>query len=139
MELIAFIVPAGKYIPFPTGTHNGYVAIPPEHPCYCKGYDEEPLCDMEVHGGITLSEPVISKERTFMSGSPISPEYIGKRTLLLDIAEYITEGKYIPDDWWILGFDTCHHGDNEVVWNRENVVRETLRLKEQLEKIANPN
>lgn len=138
MELIAFIVPTSKHTPFPTGTHNGYVAIPPKHPCYCKGYDEEPLCDIEVHGGITLSEPVVVGSQTFMSGSPIRPEYIGKRTLLLDNAEYITVGKCIPDDWWILGFDTCHLGDNEVKWNRDNVIRETLRFKEQLEKIANP-
>ena len=31
---------------------NGYVALPPEHPCYGKAYDD---IDVEVHGGLTFA------------------------------------------------------------------------------------
>ncbi len=124
---------------FAHGTHNGYVAVPPEHPCYRGDYYEKPICDLDVHGGITYSEPVCYEETSFMSQRRVKPEYIGTRSALLDTAEYLTEEKDIPDDWWILGFDTCHFGDDEMIWNRPNVASETLRLKEQLEELANIN
>lgn len=40
----------------------------------------------------------------------------------------------IPDDWFILGFDTIHWGDNKENWNEERVKQETLDLAKQLEK-----
>ncbi len=138
MKLIAFIAPAPDGM-FAHGTHNGYVAVPPEHPCYRGDYCEKPICDLDVHGGITYSEPVCYEETSFMSQRRVKPEYIGTRSALLDTAEYLTEEKDIPDDWWILGFDTCHFGDDEMIWNRPNVASETLRLKEQLEELANIN
>lgn len=132
MKLIAFILPA-PFFSAAFGTHNGYVAIPPEHPCYGHGYSESPIVDLDVHGGITYSEPVLLGEVTFMGKFPVNPAYIGTRALLLDKAEYITEEKYIPDDWWILGFDTCHYFDAD--WDKERVIEETLKLKKQLEEL----
>lgn len=134
MKLIAFIAPAPVAI-FAHGTHNGYVAVPPEHPCFRGNYYEQPVCGLDVHGGITFSEPVCAEENTFMSKRKFKPECIGMRHPLLKEAEYLTEEKDIPDDWWILGFDTCHLGDDEMIWNRPNVASETLRLKEQLEEL----
>lgn len=135
MKLIAFIAPTPVF-PLAHGTHNGYVAIPPEHPCYRGDYFKEPVCDLDVHGGITFSEPVCNEEKTFMSKRAYKPECIGKRTPILDDVEYITEDKDIPDNYWILGFDTCHHCDNSRKWNRERVIEETLNLKKQLEELT---
>lgn len=115
------------------GYANGYVAIPPEHPCYRKGYLESPIDEIPVHGGITFSRPVCYEGKTFMSKRKIKPEYIGTRSLLFEDAEYISNNKEIPDNWWILGFDTCHFCDNPANWTRENVIAETLKLKKHLE------
>jgi hypothetical protein len=135
MKLIAFITPTPATM-FSHGTHNGYVAVPPEHPLHGKDMFDEAVDDaLDVHGGITLSDAVIMPSEN--NGIKVNPKYVGKRHPLLNRAEYLTEEKDIPDDWWILGFDTCHYGDNEMIWNRPNVASETLHLKEQLEKLAN--
>lgn len=139
-ELIAFVNAQhnkernDRKLPFLTaGYANGYVAIPPEHPCYRKRYTDKVFDRISVHGGISLSEPVCYEEETFMSKRQIKPEYVGTRSYLFEHAEYITENKDVPDDWWILGFDTCHCCDNLASWTRENVVTETMKLKKQLE------
>lgn len=134
MKLIAFIAPTPAMM-FSHGTHNGYVAVPPEHPLYGKDMFDDAIDALDVHGGITLSDAVIMPSED--NDIKINPKYVGKRHPLLDRAEYLTEEKNIPDDWWILGFDTCHYGDNEMIWNRPNVVSETLHLKEQLEELEN--
>lgn len=64
-----------------------------------------------------------------MSQREYKPEFIGKRNLLLGDVEYITANNDIPDDWWILGFDTCHWNDNSLNWNKEQVIEETFNLK----------
>lgn len=115
------------------GDYNGYVAIPPGNKYYGKSYGEITL-DIDVHGGLTYSEPVILGEKTFVAGIPISPEYIGKRNYILEDAEYITDNTEIGDDWWIFGFDTMHHGDTPEKWDREAVVKETMKLMKQLTK-----
>lgn len=133
MRLIAFIVPAPPST-FPRGTHNGCVAVPPEHPMHGEHMDDDACLALRVHGGITLSESVIlPAERR---GRMVKPEFIGKRIPALDGAEYLTGDKDIPDDWWIFGFDTCHFSDNATNWNRHNVISETLHLKKQLEALA---
>lgn len=68
-----------------------------------------------------------------MSKRKINTKYIGARSYLLEDAEYITNNNNIPNDWWILGFDTFHYGDTPLNWTRENVIAETLHLKTQLE------
>lgn len=72
-----------------------------------------------------------------MSKRKLKPECVGMKMPLLNAVEYLTEEKDIPDDWWILGFDTCHFGDDEMIWDRPNVERETLSLKKQLEELTN--
>ena len=134
MKLIAFIAPAPAMM-FSHGTHNGYVAVPPEHPLHGKDMLDDAVGALDVHGGITLSDAVIMPSED--NGIKINPKYLGKRHPLLNRAEYLTEEKDIPDDWWILGFDTCHFSDNARTWNRSNVASETLHLKEQLEELEN--
>lgn len=121
-------------MPFSHGTHNGYVAVPPGHPCHGVSYFDEPVSGLEVHGGITFSEPVIYPEK--IHGIEINPEAVGKRNEVLGKAEYITDKKDIPDDWWIFGFDTCHYGDDSENWCMERVVDETMKLKDELEKLT---
>ena len=39
-------------------------------------------------------------------------------------------------DYWTLGFDTKHAGDNAEKWNKENTLKETKAFVEQLMKIG---
>lgn len=41
-------------------------------------------------------------------------------------------GVNAPQDWWVLGFDTRHFGDNQENWSKEAVEAETKRLFCQL-------
>lgn len=139
-ELIAFINAHHnkemneRNLPFiMAGYANGYVVVPPGHPCHRKRYTDEIFDNIRIHGGITLSEPVCYEDESFMSKSRIKPEYIGTRSALFDDAEYLAENSDVPDDWWILGFDTCHYGDNPAKWTRNAVITETQNLKKQLE------
>ena len=36
---------------------------------------------------------------------------------------------------WVVGFDTAHFNDNPVSWPKLRVERETIRLRDQLEKL----
>lgn len=53
----------------------------------------------------------------------------------VDVHGGITYGDADGEDWKV-GFDTAHSGDTSVNWPRERVEEETLRLKEQLERLA---
>lgn len=99
----------GAYTFLEGGYANGYVAIPPGHPCYNKHYDE---IDVEVHGGLTFSHDANSLI------------VLGRHP------EVLTEDF---KDYWIVGFDTRHYEDSRDRWPKEAVEKETLRLKEQLE------
>lgn len=102
------------------GYANGYVAVPPEHPYHGKNYDDVPA---EIHGDLTFDAS--AKEiNNAISGNWRNLEFIG-------------EEKELPDDYWVFGFDTLHCYDNITNWPRERCVEETLRLKEQLEELAN--
>ena len=94
----------------------GYVAVPPEHPYHGKDYDK-PLVD--VHGGLTFDA---------------SAKEVNERWKSL---EFIGDETELPDDYWVFGFDTLHCNDNITNWPRERCVKETLKLKEQLEKMSN--
>ncbi|WP_289300503.1 hypothetical protein [Xylanibacter muris] len=98
------------------GYANGYVAVPPEHPYHGKDYDK-PLVD--VHGGLTFDA---------------SAKEVNERWKSL---EFIGDETELPDDYWVFGFDTLHCNDNITNWPRERCVEETIKLKEQLEKMSN--
>lgn len=114
---------------FGHGTHNGYVAVPPENRYHGRSWEDMDE-EINVHGGITFSEPVTYPDK--MNDREIREEYIGKRNAILEKAEFITENTEIGDDWWIFGFDTAHWGDNKYDWDRQAVIDETLSLMEQL-------
>lgn len=99
---------------FTKGEYNGYVIIPQEHPYYAKSYWDI-IDDIDIHGGLTLSEPL----RMF-------PE---------NVIEWIGEKPEILENYWVFGFDTCHLGDNKGNWNKKSVIKEVERLEKQLLKI----
>jgi hypothetical protein len=71
---------------------------------------------------------------------PTHPAYkMDYDTLLyaIDVHEGLTyfdfgDGVNAPKDWWVLGFDTKHYGDNLKYWSKEAVEAETKRLFCQL-------
>lgn len=90
------------------GWGNGYVVIPKGHALHGKSQNEihELLPDLNVHGGLTLSDPASD----------------------FDWPEIPSSLK----DGWVVGFDTCHHGDNIEKWPREKVEAQAVSLKIQL-------
>lgn len=94
------------------GEYNGYVAIPPTNKHYGKSVDE--LDDINVHGGVTFAKK--------KSHCPA-----------LFAGEIIGDVEDIPADWWIVGFDTCHDGDNPIDWDGFDVICETIDMSIQLE------
>lgn len=99
------------------GYANGYVALPPTHPFYNVDYSETDK-HVDIHGGLTFGECIdnIRCHEEWVQGS----ECIG--------FDSFTD---IPDDYFVVGFDTLHAGDGGL--NRDWCVEETLRLKNQLE------
>lgn len=110
------------------GTHNGYVAVPPQNKYHGKSIND--MEDIEVHGGVTFSEPATYPE--VMNGRKINEKYVGKRNAILEQAVFITENTEVGDDWWIFGFDTSHCDDNKYDWDERAVIEETFLLMGQL-------
>lgn len=92
------------------GWGNGYVVIPPNHPCHGKDYDDIPV---SVHGGLTYSVSISAENLSF--DPCLDNSDIGS---------------------WLVGFDTAHAGDNPEEHWRDYVERQTLDLVKQLEQIA---
>lgn len=95
------------------GYANGYVAIPKEHPYYGRDCNE---INVDVHGDLTFSD-------------------FGKFFRESKTIEFINGSLKDIEDYWVLGFDTCHFGDNLENWPREAVIEETLKLKKILENL----
>lgn len=140
MKVIPFIVNIAPYFPegFENcGVANGYVAIPPTNKYYGLPYYNPEVESLSVHGGITFAEFVTNGKTTCSGQREFKPDYVGKRNAILDRKELLfleDKQQEIPDDWFILGFDTMHWGDNKENWNEERVKQETLDLAKQLEK-----
>lgn len=90
------------------GWGNGYVLIPEKHKLHGVHHDS---IDVDVHGGLTFSCLVDEK---MIEDFNLSKEDLGK---------------------WCVGFDTCHYADNINNWSKENVEKETERLKLNLLKL----
>ena len=89
------------------GWGNGYVAISPNHPYHGLHCDD---IEIQVHGGFTYG----------------------------NLAEHCSfKPKYIPNDYWIYGFDTGHAWDNAENWPKNMVMAETMQVKEQFLKAVN--
>ena len=86
------------------GWGNGYVVLPKGHKYHGVDYSD---IDVDVHCGLTFSESVDN-----FDSDEIQPE---------------------DEGGWVIGFDTAHYGDNLQKWpNRESVIQEAIRLRDQL-------
>ena len=104
------------------GEYNGYVAFDGKLPLSLQGgadwEDDNTLDNMvSVHGGITFDSPMSN-----LTGCAIVP--------LTSIPNPETLKKFR-----CIGFDTLHCGDTKEKWPEDAVKAETLRLKEQIEKL----
>lgn len=101
---------------FESGYGNGYVLIPKDHPYYGVDYNN---IDVDIHGGLTY-------------GSYFKSEDFLKWCKDREISGDITLVNYKNfEDFWMIGFDTCHYGDNRTNWTKEDVIQETDKLLEK--------
>lgn len=84
------------------GWGNGYVILDEWHPWFGMDYDEIPV---HIHGGLTLGRYISEFDTTWCTD--IKDSEIGK---------------------YLIGFDTCHYGDNLANWSKEDVQKEANRL-----------
>lgn len=109
MKVLSFVV---EHTKSDRGAGNGYVAVPPSHPVHGMHYHEiERKYDIDVYGGITFSDYLNNPCR-------------------------IGEGEDIPEDYWIIGFDTQKDCDNKQNWSMDSVKYETELFKRQIEDIV---
>lgn len=74
----------------PMGAWCGYVAVPSGHPLHGRGFLDDGVEALRVHGGITYGEACKGDTKTGICHVPRPGE---------------------PDDVWWLGFDCGHFGD----------------------------
>ena len=98
------------------GWGNGYVLLPPNHPFYNKNYDN---INVDIHGGLTFGQKVNSEY--FL-------KWIENKEVLGDVT---IENFKKFNDYWIIGFDTNHSGDNITKCSKDYVIDETNSLLEQ--------
>lgn len=99
-----------------TGWGNGYVLIPNKHPFYNLYHDD---IDISIHGGLTYSK-LFNPEKYLKCFNEY--DYDGDVTL---------DNINMFNDYWIIGFDTAHYGDNEINCTKEFVMRESKNLLNQ--------
>lgn len=111
MKIKIFIRPMDPYLKhhIKCGWGNGYAIIPRKHALYRYCYDDIHLLHpkLQVNGGLTFSAPV-------------------KKIDWPELPKHIKSG-------WVVGFDTAHFNDTPEKWPEEEVLKETKRLKMQLE------
>lgn len=90
-------------------SYNGYVAVPKRHPYYGSSYED--LYYIKVHGGLTFSDNCIPRNDE-------TPLFLDGHT-------------EVPDNYWILGFDTLHCEDMANPWSLDKCKKETMKLLEQ--------
>lgn len=101
---------------FEFGWGMGYVLLPTNHPLYGIHYDD---LTVTAHGGITLSEYFDSKQ--FL-------RWTSGRKILGDVT---LENYQRFDNYWMIGFDTNHSGDDLINCSEVYVLSETQNLLEQ--------
>jgi len=102
------------------GWGNGYVLIPPGHPFYGKDYDK---IEAYSHGGLTFSANYKGWEQ-LKKYEESGFEYQMDEKLY----ERVKNGYDFLNDYWCVGFDTGHFGDNLTTCSKNYVWNETLNL-----------
>jgi hypothetical protein len=99
------------------GWGNGYILLPTNHPLYKKPYDD--INDIRVHGGLTYGQLFNSDSfLKWIDGLSIDGD------VTLDNYEKF-------NNYWMIGFDTSHYGDNKENCNKEYVIRQSEYLIDQ--------
>jgi len=99
------------------GWGNGYILLPTNHPLYEVSYDD--MNTISVHGGLTYG-------RFFDSDSFLN------WTEGLEIDGDVTKENYKKfNNYWIVGFDTSHYGDNKENCTKKYVTMQTEEFIEQ--------
>lgn len=101
---------------FDFGWGQGYVLLPKIHPFYGIHYDD---IDVDIHGGLTFSNKFESKH--FLNWIE---EYEIGGDITIDNYQFF-------DDYWMIGFDTSHAGDDSFRWSKNNVLNEANKLLDQ--------
>jgi hypothetical protein len=104
-----------KFLTF--GWGNGYILLPPNHPLYEIEYGS--IDNIKIHGGLTY-------------GQFFNSESFLKWTENLEIGGDLTRENFEKfNNYWIIGFDTNHYGDNDETWTKEYVISQSEYLMEQ--------
>ena len=102
------------------GWGNGYVLIPPGHPFHGKDY-----YDIEgyAHGGLTFAS-MYKGWNQLKTYEDDGFDYQMDEKLF----ERVKNGYEFLDDYWCIGFDTAHSGDDLTTCPKEYVWNETQKL-----------
>ena len=68
----------------------------------------------------------------------LQEKFYSRRLSLFQHIGELTSSPILGDyrNYWVLGFDTKHAGDNAENWNKENTLKETKAFVEQLMNIG---
>lgn len=101
------------------GWGNGYVLIPKGHKFYGLEYDD---IDVNVHGGLTYSGIYLGWiEKYEEDGNDYELDINLKKKIDKNGYEFLM-------DYWVLGFDTAHYGDNLINCTKNYVLAQTKLL-----------
>ena len=98
------------------GWGMGYILIPHNHPFYGKHYDD---ISISVHGGLTYG-------KKFNSDNFL--KWIENREIHGDVTK---ENYQKFNNYWIIGFDTNHYGDDLYECSLDYVINETDSMVDQ--------
>lgn len=98
------------------GWGMGYVLLPFNHPFYGKDYDD---INIYIHGGLTFGQKFDIE---------VFLQWIKNREIIGDVT---IENFERLKDYWIIGFDTNHYGDNLYSCSKEFVLSEINSMLEQ--------
>ena len=104
------------------GWGNGYVLIPKGHKLYGVHYDS---IDIYAHGGLTYSNNYDGWIENYLNKGY---DYELGNNLRKRIDE---EGYDFLKDYWVIGFDTGHHGDSLKNCTKEYVFNEAKKLYQE--------
>ncbi len=104
------------FFPDNFGWGMGYVLLPPNHPFYGINYND---INIDVHGGLTYSNYFDSTR--FL-------KWTNNRKVVGDIT--LDNFKNF-NNYWMIGFDTNHYGDNLEKCSESYVINETQNILDQ--------
>lgn len=119
LPIYAFVLDATSFRHGNYGTHNGYVAVPSNHPWYSKAELEiNMILPMYIHEGVTYSYNYSMED--------VNSENFKLEQIIP--TEQISLEELAKSNYWLVGFDTAHSNDTPETWNKTAVRAETEKL-----------